>query len=100
MPKRGIYATVCITPDGKRYAGVSNVGVRPTITDGSDAHAVNCETYIHNFDGRIYGENLTVEFHEYLREEKKFESTEELSDQISRDLESTLAFFNRSGIDF
>ena len=100
IPKRGIYATVCITPDGKRYAGVSNVGVRPTITDGSDAHAVNCETYIHGFDGKIYGERLTVEFHEYLREEKKFESTEELSDQISRDLESTLAFFNRSGIDF
>lgn len=100
IPKRGIYATVCITPDGKRYAGVSNVGVRPTITDGSDAHAVNCETYIHGFDGKIYGERLTVEFHEYLREEKKFESTEELSDQISRDLENTLAFFNRSGIDF
>ncbi len=97
VPKYGIYATLCTTADGKKHAAVSNVGIRPTIIDGSDTHAVNCETYIHNFNQNIYGEMLTVEFCEYLREEKKFDSVESLRQQISRDLEGSLSYFERSG---
>lgn len=97
VPKYGIYATLCTTADGKKHAAVSNVGIRPTIIDGSDTHAVNCETYIHNFNQNIYGEMLTVEFCGYLREEKKFDSVESLRQQISRDLEGSLSYFERSG---
>lgn len=96
VPKYGIYVTLCTTADGKKHAAVSNVGIRPTIIDGSDTHAVNCETYIHNFNQNIYGEMLTVEFCEYLREEKKFDSVESLRQQISRDLEGSLSYFERS----
>ena len=97
VPKYGIYATLCTTADGKKHAAVSNIGIRPTIIDGSDTHTVNCETYIHNFNQNIYGEMLTVEFCEYLREEKKFDSVESLRQQISRDLEGSLSYFERSG---
>lgn len=97
VPKYGIYATLCTTADGKKHAAVSNIGIRPTIIDGSDTHAVNCETYIHDFNQNIYGEILTVEFCEYLREEKKFDSVESLRQQISRDLEGSLSYFERSG---
>jgi riboflavin kinase/FMN adenylyltransferase len=92
-PARGIYATVCTTEDGKRYIGVSNVGVRPTITDGSDSHVFNCETYIIDFDGNLYGTALTVEFCAYLRGEKKFNSVDELSAAIDNDKKNALAYF-------
>ena len=96
VPARGIYATVCTTKDGNRYVGISNVGIRPTVTDGSDSHRVNCETYIHNFSGDIYGEEMKVEFYKYLREEKKFDSVEELKARIALDLENALEFFKDS----
>lgn len=98
IPKKGIYATLCYTEEGECYIGVSNVGIRPTITDGSDSHHVNCETYICNFDRKIYGEKLRVEFCKYLREEQKFDSVTSLRDQIQRDVESTLAYFESVGI--
>ncbi len=97
-PKHGIYATLCYTEDGKRHIGVSNVGVRPTITDGSDLHGVNCETYICNFNGDIYGQALKVEFCAYLREERKFASVEELREQIAIDEKNALKYFEASGI--
>jgi len=93
IPKRGIYATVCTTDVGEQYFGVSNVGVRPTIVDGSDTHIANCETYIHGFTGDIYGKRLTVSFCKYLRPEKKFDTVEALSKQIELDLASALEYF-------
>lgn len=93
IPARGIYATLCITGNGKKHVGISNVGIRPTITDGSDDHIVNCETHIHNFSENIYGEIITVEFHKYLREEKKFSSVRELCRQIEQDLWASVEYF-------
>ncbi len=95
-PRRGIYATLCTTEDGKRHIGVSNVGVRPTIVDGSDSHITNCETFLYNFSSDIYGQRLTVEFHEFLRDEKKFSSIAELKEQIGRDLSSSLNYFSKT----
>ena len=92
-PKKGIYATVCHVGD-KSYYGVSNVGVRPSITDGTDSHSFNCETYIIDFSGDIYGEYITVEFHKYLREEMRFSSLDELKAQISKDTVAALSYFN------
>ncbi len=99
IPRHGIYATVCITEDGKRYLGVSNVGVRPTITDGSDDHCANCETYIHRFTGNLYGKLLKVEFHEFLRDEQKFDSVEALKKQIGCDLQAAIDYFEGAGTD-
>ncbi len=97
-PARGIYATLCFTEDGKRHIGVSNVGIRPTIIDGSDDHVVNCETYICNFNENIYGKILKVSFCYYLREERKFGSVDELRDQIAKDAEEAVRIFDEIGI--
>ena len=97
VPKYGIYATVCVTGDGVRRIGVSNVGTRPTITDGSDSHVTNCETYIHKFGKSIYGETVSIEFCKYLREERKFDSIKALSDQIKLDLAAAIEFFEGEG---
>lgn len=98
IPKHGIYATICTTADGRKYIGVSNVGIRPTITDGTDTHRINCETYIIDFDGDIYGQNLKVEFYKLLREERKFGSVEELCQAISKDAEAAVALFDSSEV--
>ena len=90
--KHGVYATKCSFDDGKCYVGVSNVGIRPSIRTGDD-HTVNCETYIVDFSGEIYGREMKVEFFSFLREEKKFSSLEELSSAISLDCERAISFF-------
>ncbi len=90
IPKFGIYATKCTTADGAEYIGASNVGIRPTVDDGD---YINCETYILDFHGDIYGQDLKVEFFKLLREEKKFDSVEELKAAIQNDAQSSLSFF-------
>ena len=85
-PARGIYATRCTTLDGKEYIGVTNVGVRPTVDDSIDNHQrVNAETHILDFNADIYNQKLKVEFIEYLRDEKKHSSLEELKAAIFAD---------------
>lgn len=92
IPKFGIYASICTFPDGKRYFGVSNVGIRPTIEN--DDHVPNCETFLIDYSGDAYGLNLKIEFCQFLRDEKKFSSVEELSRAIKADAESAVNYFN------
>lgn len=91
-PRAGVYATACTLPDGKIYPAVSNVGIRPTV---SDSHAVNCETYILDFCGDIYGKPLKVEFFKRLRDEKKFSSVDELKCAIAHDAQSARMTFRK-----
>ena len=83
VPKRGVYATRAVLPDGSACAGVTNVGVRPTVS--SDG-AVSIETHLIDYSGDLYGKEIKVEFLRYLREETRFASTEELHAQIERDI--------------
>ena len=93
--KNGVYATRCSFDDGSSYMGVSNVGIRPSIESGDD-HKKNCETYIIDFSGELYGRKMKVEFCAYLREEKKFSSLEELTSAIERDRDRTVEFFKNN----
>ena len=79
--KRGVYATRAHLPNGETCVGVTNVGVRPTV---SDKNTVTIETYLVGFDGDLYGQKLQLDFFDYLREEKKFSSTRELHDMIAK----------------
>lgn len=83
VPKRGVYATRAHLPDGTEYVGVTNVGVRPTV---SEANRVTVETYLVDFDGDLYGQELRLDFCAYLRPEKKFSSARELHDQIAENI--------------
>ena len=88
LPRYGVYVTQCEI-GGMRYRGVTNVGVHPTVD--KDA-LVNCETYLLDFDGSLYGEDVSVSFLHFLRPEQKFESREALSAQIQADIEAARAF--------
>jgi riboflavin kinase/FMN adenylyltransferase len=80
VPPHGVYVTNCYL-DGHVYAGVTNVGVRPTVGDGKKS----IETHMFDFDRELYGSMIKVEFLKKTRDEKKFASLEELSAQIGED---------------
>ncbi len=80
-PGHGVYA--CRV--GQRMAAV-NVGVRPTFGEGLEPLV---EAYLLDFDGDLYGKQLTVEFIARLRGEQRFEGVETLVEQMHRDVERT-----------
>ena len=81
-PLQGVYA-VRVKGAGMMDApGVANVGVRPTVNDGTLA---NLEVHLFDFTRDIYGERLEVEFMTKLRDEKKFDSLDSLKAAIARD---------------
>ncbi|MDR0858212.1 MAG: riboflavin biosynthesis protein RibF [Oscillospiraceae bacterium] len=89
VPKCGVYATV-IHIDGEAHNGVTNIGKRPTVSSSDD---VTVETYILDFDQMVYGKLVTLEFAEFIREEMKFDSVEDLQTQIKLDAESVRQWF-------
>lgn len=83
IPARGVYAVRVKT--GRRiYAGISNVGLRPTFE--GDAGEVNCETFLFDFNGDLYGKHIEISFLRYLRAERTFASPEALAEQIQKDI--------------
>lgn len=77
-PKYGVYQTK-VTVNGKSYNGVTNIGFRPTyITD-----YISAETYILDFSGDIYGQEVKTELVAFLREEKKFSTLSDLKAAIA-----------------
>lgn len=80
IPKLGVYATK-VTVGETVYAAVTNVGARPTV-NGQD---VNAECHLIDFAGDLYGKEITVAFHSFLRPEQKFDSLEALKAQITAD---------------
>lgn len=78
--KQGVYETTTIV-GGKAYKGITNYGARPTFDNGR----VITETYLLDFDGDLYGNELKVEFVRFLRPITKFQSGEELSAQLKED---------------
>lgn len=79
-PPNGVYATY-VDYRGKKYPGVTNVGNKPTVGE----YEKNVETHIFNFDKELYGKKIIVEFLKKMRDEVKFDTVEELSEQIVRD---------------
>ncbi len=87
-PMRGVYAVRCSIRN-KRYLGVCNVGMRPTVNGLRPA----LEVHLLDFDGDLYGELLSVEFLHPLRAERKFENLEALQTQIKLDIAAAREWF-------
>lgn len=76
----GVYASF-IEWRGRKWSGMSNIGVRPTINDSHFTVEVN----IFDFDRDIYDETITVSFIKRIRDEVKFDSLEALRQQLQLD---------------
>lgn len=90
VPKFGVYACACVV-DGARYPAVTNVGVRPTVSGSG----ITVEPWILGYSGDLYGREIQLEFHYFLRAEQKFDSLEELKAAIHCDAEAAKRFFIR-----
>ena len=88
IPCFGVYACRCRI-DGKTYLAVTNIGTRPTVA----GVGITVEPWILDYEGDLYGRKITLEFHRFLRAEKKFASLEDLRQEILRNAEATRAYF-------
>ena len=87
--KYGVYLTRTVI-DGIQYFGMTNIGVRPTYP----IKAPLCETYLFNYNGDLYGSTVSLHLLEFIREEKKFSTLNELKEAIEKDKETILNIIN------
>ena len=83
MPKFGVYASKTLL-QGEYHPSVTNIGLRPTI----GTQSLRSETYIMDFSGDLYGQNIEVSLMHFLRGEVKFDSLDGLRAQIAADAQA------------
>jgi riboflavin kinase/FMN adenylyltransferase len=81
-PARGVYAVTIRLPDGTAHRGVANIGRRPTVNAGPESRL---EVYLFDFAADLYGQELEVALHAFLRAEQRFPGLDALRQQIARD---------------
>lgn len=86
VPAQGVYA-VRVKWEGAWYDGVANIGTSPTFED----RPFRLEVHLFDFTGDLYDQTLEVAFLARLREERRFPSVDELTDQIRKDAEEARA---------
>lgn len=91
MPRYGVYACR-VKIDGKWYNGVGNAGVKPTVTD---ERRRLLEVYVYGYEGDAYGKEVTARFCGFERPEVKFGSMDELKEQVMKDMQYGIDFFNK-----
>ena len=83
LPRFGVYA-VRVHIDKKTYLGCLNIGINPTVEANLDT---KIEIHILEFDEIIYDKDISFELIEFIRDEKKFESIDDLTAQIQLDVD-------------
>ena len=80
VPKNGVYVVSSVIK-GQTILGMMNIGLNPTV----DGISQSLEVYFLDFEQDLYHQNLQIAFHEYVREEQKFENLEALKMQLAKD---------------
>lgn len=80
-PHYGIYAVTGRLPDGRVLHGAANIGIRPTFDPPKEL----LEPFFFDFAEDLYGQEIEVAFHHFLRPEAKFDSLDDLTAQMDRD---------------
>ncbi len=88
LPRRGVYVTQSVAL-ALRHPSVTNIGVRPTFGAGETV----VESHLIDFSENLYRERMEIRFLARIRDEQKFASGGELSDQIARDRAAAVSFF-------
>ncbi len=89
VPAPGVYA-VTASIEGSIYEGMGNIGNNPTFNDVEHARL---EVNLFNCSRDLYGKTMSVQFHKYIRAEKKFSGVEELCRQIEEDKKAIKTYF-------
>jgi riboflavin kinase/FMN adenylyltransferase len=85
IPPKGVYATWARLGE-ERIASVTNIGVHPTFDNGLLVPKI--EAHLLDFSGDLYASNLIIDFVQFIRPEKKFDSVNALLEQINQDIET------------
>jgi riboflavin kinase/FMN adenylyltransferase len=86
---QGVYATLVHGLREQPIASVANIGYRPTVAGVQP----QLEVHLFDFNGDIYGRNISVEVCKFIRNEQKFDGLEQLKAQIERDMQVAREFF-------
>jgi riboflavin kinase / FMN adenylyltransferase len=92
LPLDGVYATVLDVPGSGRLESITNIGLRPTF--GGDERKVEAFV-LSEVTGELdlYGQQVDLELHAFVREERKFDSPQALIAQVTSDIDRVKAFF-------
>lgn len=80
-PARGVYAITAQLADGQVIKGVANIGTRPTV----NGQKSRVEAHLFDWSGDLYGQDVSVALHHFLRPERRFADLAELTTQIATD---------------
>ena len=90
VPRFGVYACRALV-QGSWYPAVTNIGVRPTV----GGKGITVEPWILDYEGDLYGQQITLEFYTFLRPEQKFPSLEALQEEIHRNARQTREYLKK-----
>lgn len=93
LPPNGVYYSQVIL-GGTSYRSISNIGCKPTV---SDRKIMGVETYLYDFEGDIYGRDITVQLLAFRRPEIKFDGVESLKAQMEKDIEAGRSYGIQAG---
>jgi riboflavin kinase / FMN adenylyltransferase len=91
IPRRSVYVTVA-TAGNARYLGVTNVGIRPTVS--AEEAVPTIETHLLDFAGDLYGRAIALDFLMRLRDERKFPDLTSLVAQIRKDIARARRYYH------
>lgn len=96
-PGNGVYATMTTfldsEPNGPARPSITNIGTRPTFDNGERS----VETFVLDWSGDLYGQQIRVEFIQKLRDERKFNGLEEIKQQLSQDVAAARLALEEAG---
>ena len=91
LPKIGVYAVKVFYKQAV-YEGMASIGTNPTFKE--DKGNLSVEVNIFDYNNDLYGEELQVEWHKFMRDEVTFDSIDELIDQLAKDEENIRNYFS------
>lgn len=94
IPRNGVYVTATLI-EGRWRRSVTNIGTRPTFGPDNES---SVETFVMDWFGDLYGDVVRVRFLHRLREERKFNSLDDLKSQIKSDVARAGKYFEHSGV--
>jgi riboflavin kinase / FMN adenylyltransferase len=89
LPRQGVYCVRVDIPGASQLPGVMNIGKRPTV----DGINTTVEVHLLDWEGNLYGQQLIVYLHHFIRSEQKFPSLAALTEQIQADCDTAREFF-------
>ena len=94
LPPFGVYVSKVVTEEGC-YGGITNIGRKPTVEKNA---SVGVETFIFGLNKDLYGQDIEVQLLHYERPEKKFDSLEQLKNQLEQDKEYGLLYLDKEKV--